>query len=93
MTNKFKAALAATSVAGVIIATGAAFDVDGFGVDIVQNQAVAEIVSGADTNAKPVEPSIVIANVLGQSDKSGRGTDGPRGGDDRRGDRDGGEVL
>ena len=69
MSNKFKAALAATSLAGALLATGAEVDVDGFEVDIVQNQAVAEIVSGVVTKAKPVEPYIVIA--LGPSRSSG----------------------
>ncbi len=80
MTNRFKAALAATSLAGAIIATGAAFDVDGFEVDIVQNQAVAEIVSGAVANAKPVEPSIVIAKMLDKSDGPGGDGHGEGGG-------------
>ncbi len=69
MSNKFKAALAATSLAGALLATGAEVDVDGFEVDIIQNQAVAEIVSGVVTKAKPVEPYIVIA--LGPSRSSG----------------------
>ncbi len=76
MSNKFKAALVATSLAGAIIATGAEVDVDGFEIDIVQNQAVAEIVSGVVTKAKPVEPYIVIA--LGPSRSSGDSGGGGR---------------
>lgn len=78
MNNKFKAALAATSLAGAIIATGAEVDVDGFEVDILQNQAVAEIVSGVVTKAKPVEPYTVIAlgGNRGNGGEGGRGDAG-----------------
>ncbi len=92
MTNKFKAALAAASLAGAIIATGAEVDVDGFEIDIVKNQAVAETVSGADANTKPVEPFIVIAKRLGGADGAGgdgAGGDGGDRGEDRN--RDGGD--
>ncbi len=86
MNNKFKAALVATSLAGAILATGAEVDVDGFEVDIVQNQAVAEIVSGAVAIAKPVEPYIVIARQGGDpggggSSEHARGAGGDRDGD------------
>ena len=89
MSNKFKAALAATSLAGALLATGAEVDVDGFEVDIVQNQAVAEIVSGVVTKAKPVEPYIVIA--LGPSRSSGDSGGGGRNSANNNGDsRNGG---
>ena len=91
MSNKFKAALAATSLAGAIIATGAEIDVDGFEVDIIQNQAVAEIVSGVVTKAKPVEPYLVIA--LGGN--RGKGGEGGRGdaGNGENGDGGGGGGI
>ncbi len=88
MSNKFKAALAATSLAGALIATGAEVDVDGFEVDIVQNQAVAEIVSGVVTKAKPVEPYIVIA--LGGNRGTGEGGRGDGGTNGNGDSRDGG---
>lgn len=75
MSNKFKAALAATSFAGAMLVTGAEVDVNGFEVDIVQNQAVAAIVSDAVATAKPVEPFIVIAGMVGR-DSNGSGGDG-----------------
>lgn len=87
MSNKFKAALAAASLAGAIIATGAEVDVDGFEIDIVQNQAVAAIVSGAVENAKPVEPYLVIARQIGGD--GGRGGSGDGRGDGNR-SKDGG---
>ena len=80
MSNKFKAALVATSLAGAIMATGAEVDVDGFEVEIVQNQAVAAIVSGAVANTKPVEPFIVLAKQLGRSDGAGGDGRGEGGG-------------
>ena len=100
MTNKFKAVLLATSVAGTIIATGAAFDVDGFGVEIVQNKAVSETVSGPDANANAGEAPIVIARMLGRSDGAGgdghgdggegRGGEGESGGRGGEGEGEGG---
>ena len=90
MTNKFKAALAAASLAGAIIATGAEVDVDGFEIDIVQNQAVAEIVAGAVANANPVEPTIILANQLGRDGGRGGSGDGRGDGGDRRGGDGGG---
>jgi hypothetical protein len=77
MSNKFKVALAAASLAGAIIAAGPEVDVNGFEVDIVQNQAVAETVSGAITKAKPVEPYILLAR--GGVSEHARGAGGPNG--------------
>jgi hypothetical protein len=70
MSNKFKAALAATSFAGAVLATGAQVDVNGFEIDIAQNQAVAAIVSEAVATAKPVEPSIILARTLDSNRES-----------------------
>lgn len=74
MTNKFKAALAATSLAGAIIATGAEVDINNFEVGIVQNEAAAAIVSEAVANAKPVEPSIILARTLQSNREGGNGS-------------------
>ena len=91
MSNKFKIALVATSLATAIVVAGPEVDVDGFEVEIVQNQAVAEIVSGVVANAKPVEPYLVIAGLNGRSDGGRDGGRGGRGEDHKNsGNRDGG---
>ena len=69
MPNKFKTALAATTLAGAFIAAGAEIDLDEFELEILDNRAVAEIVTGAVENAKPVEPYTVIA--LGGGNRGG----------------------